>query len=114
MQTNNFMELNDNSPEVKKDKKFPFLKKLELMMEDAKLEDAKKSKMKTVHKKGTSQIAKKMGEEAVEMVIASEQDNDVNFLEESADVFFYYLMALHARGYELKYVLEILKKRHKK
>ena len=114
MQIDNLMELSDNSSEVKKDKKFPFLKKLELMMEDAKLEDAKKSKMKRVHKKGNSQIAKKMGEEAVEMVIASEQDNDENFLEESADVFFYYMMALHARGSELKDVLEILKKRHKK
>ena len=114
MQTKNFMELDDNTSEVKKEKKFPFLKKLEMMMEDAKFEDAKKSKMKRVHKKGTSQIAKKMGEEAVEMVIASEQDNDEKFLEESADVFFYYLMALHARGYELKDVLEILKKRHKK
>ncbi|QES91395.1 phosphoribosyl-ATP diphosphatase [Empedobacter brevis] len=114
MQTNDFMELNENTSEVKKDKKFPFLKKLEMMMEESKLEDAKKSKMKRVHKKGNSQIAKKMGEEAVEMVIASEQDNDENFLEESADVFFYYLMALHARGFELKDVLEILKKRHKK
>lgn len=114
MQTKNFMELDDNTSEVKKEKKFPFLKKLEIMMEDAKLEDAKKSKMKRVHKKGNSQIAKKMGEEAVEMVIASEQDNDENFLEESADVFFYYMMALHARGFELKDVLEILKKRHKK
>ena len=58
MQTNSFMELSDNSSEVKKEKKFPFLKKLEIMMEDAKLEDAKKSKMKRVHKKGDSQIAK--------------------------------------------------------
>ncbi len=107
-----FMELNNNQ-DTKKEKKFPFLKKLEIMIEDAKLEDSKKSKMKRVHKKGSSQIAKKMGEEAVEMVIASEQDNDENFLEESADVFFYYLMALHDRGYELKDVLEILKKRHK-
>ncbi|MDH2207743.1 phosphoribosyl-ATP diphosphatase [Empedobacter falsenii] len=114
MKTNDFMELNENTSEVKEAKKFPFLKKLEIMMEEAKLEDAKKSKMKRVHKKGNSQIAKKMGEEAVEMVIASEQDNDENFLEESADVFFYYLMALHARGFELKDVLEILKKRHKK
>lgn len=107
------MEFNDKASEVKKDKKFPFLKKLEAMMEEAKQVDAKKTKMKRVHKKGSSQIAKKMGEEAVEMVIASEQDNDVNFLEESADVFFYYLMALHDRGFELKDVLEILKKRHK-
>ena len=107
-----FMELNNNQ-DTKKEKKFPFLKKLEIMIEEAKLEDAKKSKMKRVHKRGSSQIAKKMGEEAVEMVIASEQDNDENFLEESADVFFYYLMALHDLGYELKDVLEILKKRHK-
>lgn len=109
------MDLNNKqTTEVKKEKDFPFLKKLESMMEAAKLDDAKKSKMKRVHKKGTSQIAKKMGEEAVEMVIASSQDDDVAFLEESADVFFYYLMALHDRNYELKDVLEILKKRHKK
>lgn len=98
---------------TEKDKKFPFLKKLEQMMEDAKLEDAKKSKMKRVHQKGTSQIAKKMGEEAVEMVIASSQEDDQAFLEESADVLFYYLMSIHDRGFELKDVLEILKKRHK-
>ncbi|MBS7334456.1 MAG: phosphoribosyl-ATP diphosphatase [Weeksellaceae bacterium] len=100
--------------EVEKEKKYPFLKRLELMMEEAKLQDAKKSKMKRVHQKGTSQIAKKMGEEAVEMVIASSQQDDQAFLEESADVFFYYLMSLHDRGFELKDVLEILKKRHKK
>lgn len=97
-----------------KEKQFQFLKKLECLIEEAKDEAAKKSKIKRVHQKGSSQIAKKMGEEAVEMVIASEQTNDENFLEESADVFFYYLMALHARGYELKDVLEILKRRHNK
>lgn len=108
------MELNKvEATEVKKEKEYPFLKKLEHMIEEAKLADAKKSKMKRVHKKGTSQIAKKMGEEAVEMVIASSQDDDQAFLEESADVFFYYLMALHDRGNKLKDVLEILKQRHK-
>jgi len=108
------MEVNKTQTIETKEKKFPFLKKLEVMIEDAKLQDAKKSKMKRVHQKGTSQIAKKMGEEAVEMVIASSQDDDHAFLEESADVLFYYLMALHDRGFELKDVLEILKKRHKK
>lgn len=103
-----------NTNEVEKEKAFPFLKKLEAMIEEAKLEDAKKSKMKRVHKKGSTQIAKKMGEEAVEMVIASGQEDDLAFLEESADVFFYYLMALHDRGYSLKDVLLILKDRHKK
>ncbi len=99
--------------QIKKEKDFPFLKKLEIKIENAKLEDAKKSKMKRVHKKGSSQIAKKMGEEAVEMVIASGQEDDKAFLEESADVLFYYLMALHDRGFQLKDVLLILKDRHK-
>ena len=105
---------NIETTEIKREKKFPFLKKLEALIEEAKLDDAKKSKMKRVHKKGTSQIAKKMGEEAVEMVIASSQEDDEAFLEESADVLFYYLMSVHDRGFELKDVLEILKKRHKK
>lgn len=99
--------------ETKNKKEFPFLKKLQQKLELAKQEDAKRSKMKRMYRKGTSQIAKKMGEEAVEMVIASEQESDDNFLEEAADVFFYYLMAIHARGYKLKDVLLILKKRFK-
>lgn len=99
--------------DVKKEKDYPFLKKIEAMIDEAKHDDAKKSKMKRVHKKGTTQIAKKMGEEAVEMVIASSQDDDDAFLQESADVLFYYLMSIHDRGFKLKDVLEILKQRHK-
>lgn len=98
--------------EVKKD--FPFLKKLEERIEHGKRPDAPEDKIKRYYQKGTSQIAKKMGEESVEMVIASEQGSDENFLEEAADVFFYYLMALHARGFGLRDVLKILKKRLKK
>lgn len=99
-------------PEIKKD--FPFLKKLEEKIDNGKRPDAEEGKIKRYYQKGTSQIAKKMGEESVEMVIASEQGSDENFLEEAADVFFYYLMALHARGFGLRDVLKILKKRFKK
>lgn len=100
------------NPEVKKD--FPFLKKLEEKIENGKRPDAPEDKIKRYYQKGTSQIAKKMGEESVEMVIASEQGSDENFLEEAADVFFYYMMSLHARGFGLRDVLKILKKRLKK
>jgi phosphoribosyl-ATP pyrophosphohydrolase/phosphoribosyl-AMP cyclohydrolase len=92
------------TPEIIKD--FPFLKKLEEKIENGKI--------KRFYQKGTSQIAKKMGEESVEMVIASEQGSDENFLEEAADVFFYFLMSIHARGFTLRDVLKILKRRHKK
>jgi phosphoribosyl-ATP pyrophosphohydrolase/phosphoribosyl-AMP cyclohydrolase len=101
-----------NTPEIIKD--FPFLKKLEEKIENGKRPDAPDGKIKRFYQKGTSQIAKKMGEESVEMVIASEQGSDENFLEEAADVFFYFLMSIHARGFTLRDVLKILKRRHKK
>lgn len=102
------------SEENKTSKDFPYLKKLEDAMENAKAKTAKKSHMKKKYNAGASKIAKKMGEEAVEMVIASGFDDDQEFLEESADVLYYYLLALHDRGYELKDVLLILQKRDRK
>lgn len=98
----------------KKEKRFPYLKKLETSMEEAKERSPKKSHMAKKYNAGASQIAKKMGEEAVEMVIASGKESDKDFLEESADVFYYYLLALHDRGFELKDVLLILKDRERK
>jgi len=98
----------------KPQKPFPFLEKLEEKIENGKRPDAPENKIKRYFQRGTSQITKKMGEESVEMVIASEQGSDENFLEEAADVFFYYLMAIHARGFRLRDVLKILKKRHHK
>lgn len=98
--------------EIKKE--YPFLGKLEQKIEIGKKPDAPQNKIRRFFQRGTSQIAKKMGEESVEMVIASEQGSDENFLEEAADVFFYYLMSLHARGFSLQDVLKILKKRFKK
>lgn len=104
---------NSNQSETPK-KPFPYLEKLEERIENGKRPDAPENKIKRFFQRGTSQIAKKMGEESVEMVIASEQGSDENFLEEAADVFFYYLMAIHARGFKLRDVLKILKKRHKR
>ena len=104
----------ENDANEKKQKRFPYLKKLERIMEEAKERPPKKSHMRKKYNAGASQIAKKMGEEAVEMVIASGQESDKDFLEESADVFYYYLLALHDRGYELRDVLLILKERGRK
>lgn len=104
----------EKNEQAKEKKPFPYLEKLEAKIEKGKRPDAPENKIKRYYQKGTSQIAKKMGEESVEMVIASEQGSDENFLEEAADVFFFYLMALHARGFQLRDVLKILKKRFKK
>lgn len=107
-------QFDNPNEEIKKEKRYPYLKKLERKMEEAKMLSSKKSHMRKKYNRGASQIAKKMGEEAVEMVIASGKDSDTDFLEESADVLYYYLLSLHDRGYSLRDVLLILKERGRK
>jgi len=63
--------------------------------------------------KGINKIAQKVGEEAVEVVIESKDNNDELFLEESADLLFHYLILLQAKGYKLDDVVSVLKQRQK-
>ena len=54
----------------------------------------------------------KSREEAVEVVIEA-KDNDCDlFLNESAKLLFHYLIIIKAKGFSIKDVIEILKKRH--
>ena len=64
--------------------------------------------------KGINKIAQKVGEEAVELVIESKDDNKELFLNESADLLFHYLLLLNAKGYNLQSVIEVLRARHAK
>jgi phosphoribosyl-ATP pyrophosphohydrolase/phosphoribosyl-AMP cyclohydrolase len=64
--------------------------------------------------KGINKIAQKVGEEAVEMVIESKDNNEELFLNESADLLFHYLILLNAKGYTLQEVINVLEQRHKK
>ncbi len=62
---------------------------------------------------GINKIAQKVGEEAVETVIEAMDSNDKLFLEESADLFFHYLVLLQAKGYKFSDVLDVLQQRNK-
>ena len=67
---------------VKPPKSFPFLKELENII-DKRLSvtnTSKKSYIANLAKKGTDKIAQKVGEEAVEFVIESGNENDDDFL----------------------------------
>lgn len=101
---------------VKPPKAFPFLKELENII-DKRLSvtnTSKKSYIANLAKKGTDKIAQKVGEEAVELVIESGNENDDLFLDEGADLFFHYLILLHDRGYSLRDILLILNDRNRK
>lgn len=61
---------------------------------------------------GINKIAQKVGEEAVELVIESKDDNRDLFLNEAADLMYHYLVLLAAKGLALEDVTEVLRERH--
>lgn len=92
---------------------FEFLSTLEQTITERIQNPSENSYVASLFKKGINKIAQKLGEEAVEMVIeAKDNDNDL-FLNEAGDLLFHYLIVLQAKGFQLKDVLSILKRRAK-
>ncbi|MCB9201975.1 MAG: phosphoribosyl-ATP diphosphatase [Flavobacteriales bacterium] len=100
-----FNELNKDS--------YTYLRRIESQIQKN-IRAQKNSKINTIIRKGPPKIAKKFGEEAVELVIEAGKENDELFLGEAADVFFYYILLLHERGYELGEILTTLKAQKRK
>ena len=63
--------------------------------------------------KGINKIAQKVGEEAVELVIESKDDNKELFCNEAADLLYHFLILLKAKNCNLTDIEEVLKARHK-
>jgi phosphoribosyl-ATP pyrophosphohydrolase/phosphoribosyl-AMP cyclohydrolase len=91
-----------------------FLSYLETVIDSRKTESPDHSYVASLFTKGINKIAQKVGEEAVELVIESKDNNELLFLNEASDLLFHYLILLQAKGYRLHDVIEILKNRHKK
>jgi phosphoribosyl-ATP pyrophosphohydrolase/phosphoribosyl-AMP cyclohydrolase len=97
----------ENKPES-----IDFLIQLEQVIEQRKTADPDNSYVASLFSKGINKIAQKVGEEAVELVIEAKDQNNELFLEESADLFFHYLILLQAKGFKLDDVVKLLKMRH--
>ncbi len=63
--------------------------------------------------KGTDRIAQKVGEEAVETVIAAKNEAVQPLLEEASDLLYHLLVLLRAKSVGLDQVLSVLASRHK-
>jgi phosphoribosyl-ATP pyrophosphohydrolase/phosphoribosyl-AMP cyclohydrolase len=92
---------------------FGFLSELENTIAQRKAADEDKSYVASLFREGINKIAQKVGEEAVEMVIEAKDDNEEQFLNESADLLFHYLILLQAKGYSLKDIEATLMARKK-
>jgi len=97
-----------------KNEKEDFLSHLEDIISLRKKSNDEKSYVRQLFKKGINKIAKKVGEEAVELVIEAKDNNEELFLNEAADLLFHYLVLLNAKGYNLQEVIDVLKERHSK
>ena len=72
---------------------------------------AEKSYTKSLIEAGTRKCAKKMGEEAVETVIAAVSEDDQAFKEETADLLYHLLVLLEEKNITLKEIEDILASR---
>jgi len=97
-----------------KNRKDDFLGYLEEIIESRKKNNVDGSYVRQLFQKGINKIAQKVGEEAIELVIESKDNDDLMFLNEAADLLFHYLILLNAKGYNLQDVSDVLKERHPK
>lgn len=95
-------------------KDYKFLIELEDLLYERKDDMPKGSYTTSMYKKGLDKIAQKVGEEAVETVIASKNDDDSETIAESADLLFHLMLLLAEKNIPLHKVIKTLRKRHDK
>ncbi len=64
--------------------------------------------------KGENAVLQKIGEEAIELIIAVKSNNPKGVIHEAADLFFHVLVSFAQKGYHLNSIFEELERRHKK
>ncbi len=86
---------------------------LERVIADRRAKPTEDSYVSKLFTKGMNKIAQKVGEEAVEVVIAAKDDDIEDFKNEAADLLFHYLVLLNAKGVSLGEVSDVLKTRRR-
>ncbi len=91
-----------------------FVGELERVVEDRKNNPVEGSYTAYLFGRGVDKIAKKTGEEAVEVVIASKNDDKEDLVREIADLTYHLMVLMRCKGVSLEDVCTELKRRHKK
>lgn len=91
-----------------------FLFKLESIINDRYTNPVENSYVNSLQAKGINKIAQKVGEEAVETVIAALNETDNDFINESSDLIFHLLVLLREKNIDLSKLAKNLEERHKK
>jgi len=100
----------DNKPDEMTNAEFLFY--LEDVINDRRNNPTEGSYTNHLFSRGLNKIAQKVGEEAVELIIESKDDNKDLFLSEGADLMYHFLVLLAEKGCSLAQVVGVLKERH--
>jgi phosphoribosyl-ATP pyrophosphohydrolase len=91
-----------------------FLHDLETIIKDRKANPRPGSYTAGLFSAGEDEIVKKIGEEAVEVILATKGQGQERLLSEVADLFYHTLVLLAARGLSLREVEAELEQRHRR
>ena len=92
---------------------YGFLSILENIIDDRKLSKSNKSYISKLFSEGQNRIIQKVGEEAIELLIESKDNNKQKFIEESADLLFHFLILLNKKNIKLDEIVNELRLRSK-
>ncbi len=87
------------------------LKQLDEVIEERKSHNAEDSYVASLFASGLEKIQKKVGEEAIEAILAAENGCDKSLISEVSDLWFHSLVLLSSRGLSSQDVLEELERR---
>ena len=96
-----------------KNKPDNFLIELEEIIRDRKTNPKKSSHTSKLFARGMNQIAKKVGEEAVELVIEAINSDDELFKAEAGDLLYHFMLMIVEKNIKLEEIFEVLRKRRK-
>jgi phosphoribosyl-ATP pyrophosphohydrolase len=91
----------------------PFLHTLQAIIHERKADPRPGSYTAGLFAAGEDEIVKKVGEEAVEVILAVKGQGDERVISETADLFYHLLVLLAQRGLTLEQVEAELERRHK-
>ena len=90
-----------------------FILELEQIVNDRYEHPREGSYVNKLRGKGLNKIAQKVGEEAVETVIAALAQSETEMIDESSDLIFHLLVLLREKGLNLETIAKNLEERHK-
>jgi phosphoribosyl-AMP cyclohydrolase / phosphoribosyl-ATP pyrophosphohydrolase len=90
-----------------------FILQLEQIVNDRYENPQEGSYVNKLHAKGLAKIAQKVGEEAVETVIAALAQTETEMIDEASDLVFHLIVLLREKGLSLETIAKNLEERHK-